>query len=173
VVHTFTFAVKPWTGLDFYRKIIVCWDAWLFNLVNKYQSFGRACCLAVRDVTMKTKTASVSETKVPHYRAAGFRVPENKNFVVTAIKTCLSFTEVGLHAFFLIWKKEAIKIRGNITSLMKLFHWNVRWNRNNFNIFLLPSPGTRIYNNFKTVNLFFCYITLYSTLMFVKGTRMF
>jgi hypothetical protein len=95
---------------------------WPFNLVDKYQSSGKACCLAVRDVAMKNKTASVSKTMVPRCQAAGFRVSENKNYVITAVKTCLSFTEVAIHIFFNLKRKQAIKIRGNITSLMKLFH---------------------------------------------------
>jgi hypothetical protein len=90
-------------------------------LVDKYQISGRACCLAVRDVTMKTKMVSVSKTMVPRYRAAGFLDSENKNYIVTAVKTCLLLTEVHLY-IFLILKKQAIKVRDNITSFMGLFH---------------------------------------------------
>jgi len=99
VVHIFNFVLKFGRGLDFYRKIVLCWDGWPFNLVDKYQIFGKACCLAVHGITMKTKTASVSKTMAPCYRAAGFRVSDNRNCIVTAVKTCLSLTEVGLHIF--------------------------------------------------------------------------
>jgi hypothetical protein len=55
---------------------------------------------------MKTKAASVSETMVPHYRAAGFCLSENKNFKVTFVKTCLLFTEVRLLVFFNLEEKN-------------------------------------------------------------------
>lgn len=58
---------------------------------------------------------------VPRYRAAGFLDSENKNYIVTAVKTCLLLTEVHLY-IFLILKKQAIKVRDNITSFMGLFH---------------------------------------------------
>jgi len=119
VVHTFTFDVKSWRGLDCYRKIVLCWYGWPFNLVDKYQIFAKSCSLAVRDITMKTKTASVSKTTAPRYRAAGFRVSENRNWLVTEVKTCLSLTKLDLR-IYLIKKKQAIKMRGNITSVNEI-----------------------------------------------------